>query len=134
MFRVPDGRFPNSLAGLEVIGQHPPVLGAAKQHAVQVGGASVRRQKAWGVVLVCSPILGASRRVERENIELRGADQRILHHDQAGLKGSELIDVISAQHFQLAGILRIDLAQLLVTLGSQCSVIARPVSGGRVRR
>ena len=47
-FRVRDRRFPNSLAGLEVIGQHAPVLGAAKQHAVQVGGAAIGRQKAGG--------------------------------------------------------------------------------------
>ena len=48
MFRVRDGRFPNSLAGLEVIGEHPAVRGAAKQHAVQVGGAAVGGQKAGG--------------------------------------------------------------------------------------
>ena len=71
MFRVRDRRCPDSLAGLEVIGQHPPVLGAAKQHAVQVGGASVGRQKGGGIVLVGTPVHGASRRIERENIELR---------------------------------------------------------------
>jgi hypothetical protein len=48
MFRVRDRRFPNSLAGLEVISQHPPVLGAAEQHAVQIGGASVGGQKGGG--------------------------------------------------------------------------------------
>ena len=98
MFRVRDRRCPNSLAGLEVIGQHPPVLGAAKQHAVQVGGASVGRQKSGGIVLVRSPVLGASRRIERENIEFGRADQRVVHHDQAGLEGGELIDVVSAQN------------------------------------
>ena len=47
-FRVRDCRLPNSLASLEIIGQHPPVLGAAKQHAIHVGGAPVGRQKGWG--------------------------------------------------------------------------------------
>ena len=47
-FRVRDGRFPDSLAGLEVIGQHPPVLGAAKQHAVQVGGARLAGRRLGG--------------------------------------------------------------------------------------
>ena len=50
-------RFPQALAGLEVIGQHPPVLGATKQHAVQVGGAAVGRQKAGRVDLARAPIL-----------------------------------------------------------------------------
>ena len=133
-FRVRDRRFPHSLAGLEVIGQHPPVLGAAKQHAIQVGGAAVGRQKAGRVVLARAPILGAGRRVEGENIEFGRADQSVLHHDQAGLEGSELTDVVGAQDLQLAGILRIDLAELRVTLGRECSVVARPVSGGRARR
>ena len=130
MFRVRDCRFPNSLAGLEVIGQHPPVLGAAKQHAVHVGGASVGRQKGGGIVLVRSPILGASRRVERENIELGRADQSVIHHDQTGLKGGELIDVVRAQDLQLTDILRVDLAELRVTLRRECFVVARPVFGG----
>ena len=96
MFRVRDSRFPHPLASLEVIGQHSPVLGAAKQHAVQVGGASVGRQKGRRIVLVRAPIFGASRRVEGENIELGCADQRVVHHDQAGLEGGELVDVIGA--------------------------------------
>jgi hypothetical protein len=47
---------------------------------------------------VRSPILGAGSRVKGENIELGGADQSVVHHDQAGLKGSELTDVVSAQN------------------------------------
>ena len=97
-FRVRDRRFPNSLAGFEVIGQHPPVLGAAKQHAIQVGGASVGRQKSGGIVLVGTPVHGASRRIEGENIEFGGADQSVIHHDQAGLEGGIFIDVVSAQN------------------------------------
>jgi hypothetical protein len=83
---------------------------------------------------VGSPIFGAGSRVERENIEFGRADQSVFHHDQTGLKGSELINVIGAQNLQLAGILRIDLAELRVTLGSECSVVARPVSGGGARQ
>jgi hypothetical protein len=45
---------------------------------------------------VGSPILGASSRVERKNIEFGGADQSVVHHDQAGFEGGELINVISA--------------------------------------
>jgi hypothetical protein len=79
---------------------------------------------------VRAPIHGASSRVEGENIELGGADQSVIHHDQTGLKGSELIDVVRAQNFQLANILRIDLAQLRETLRRECSIVTRPVSGG----
>jgi hypothetical protein len=134
LFRVRDCGFQHPLAGVEVVGQHPPVLGAAKQHAVHVVGASVGGQKTWGVVLVRTPILGTSRRVERENIELGRADHGVIHRDQTGLKGRDLIDVISTQNLQFANILRIDLGELRVTLRTERSIVARPVSGGRVRR
>jgi hypothetical protein len=49
-----------------------------------------------------SPIQGASRRIERENVELGRADQSTFYHDQTGLEGGVLIDVVRAQHFQLA--------------------------------
>ena len=45
-----------------------------------------------------SPVLGAGGRVEGENIEFGRADQSVIHHDQTGLEGSELIDVVSAQN------------------------------------
>ena len=96
-FRVRDRRCPNSLAGFEVISQHPPVLRAAKQHAIQVGRASVGRQKSGGIVLVGTPVHGASRRIERENIEFGRAYQSVFHHDQAGLEGRVFIDVVCAQ-------------------------------------
>ena len=48
LFRIRDRRLPKPLAGFEIIGQHPPVLGPTKQHAVEVGGASVGRQNAGG--------------------------------------------------------------------------------------
>ena len=133
-FRVRDGRFPNSLAGLEVIGEHPAVLGAAKQHAVQVGGTAIRRHNVERIVLVRSPIQRAGRRVEREDVEHGRADQCVFHHDQTGLEGAVFTDVVSAQDLQLADILRIDLAELRVTIRSDCSVVARPVSGGGARR
>ena len=44
------------------------------------------------------------------------------------------MDVVSAQYLQLADILRIDLAERRVTLRSECSVVARPVSGSGARR
>ena len=134
-FRVRDCRFPNSLAGFEVVSQHPPILGAAKQQAVHVGGAAIDRQKAGGfVVLMRAPILVAIGGVERENIMFGGADQGAVHHDRAGLEAGVLPGVVSAQNFQLADILRIDLAELRVTLRSECFVVAWPVSGRRVWR
>ena len=133
-FHVRDGRFPNSLAGLEVVGEHPPVLGAAKQHAVQVGGAAVGGQKGRGIVLVRSPILGASRRVEGENIELGRADQGAFHHDQAGLEGLEPTDIVGAEDLEPADIRRIDLAERREPVRSERSVVARPVFSGRACR
>ncbi len=47
-FRVADRRLPHLLARLEIEGQHPTVLGAAKQQAVHVGGATVGRKEAPG--------------------------------------------------------------------------------------
>jgi hypothetical protein len=35
-----NGRLPDSLAGVEVIGQYAPILGSAKQHAVEAGRPS----------------------------------------------------------------------------------------------
>jgi hypothetical protein len=76
------------------------------------------------------PILGTSCRVEGEDVELSGADQSIIHHDQPGLKGSELTDIVRAQCFQLADIRRVDLVQLRITLRGECSIVTRPVSSG----
>jgi hypothetical protein len=77
---------------------------------------------------VGSPILGASRRVEGENIEFGCTDQSIIRHDQTGLEPSELIDVVCAENLQMADILRVDLAEWGETLRSECSVITGPVS------
>ena len=109
-FRVRDRRFPNALAGFEVVSQHPPVLGAAKQQAVHVGGAAIDRQKAGGfVVLMRPPILVAVGGIEREDIVFGGADQGVVHHDRAGLEACVLSGVVGAQNLQVANILRIDL-------------------------
>ena len=59
-----------------------------------------------------APVLGASRWVEREDVEFAGADQSVIHHDQTGLKGGILTDVVGAQDLQLTDILRIDLVEL----------------------
>jgi hypothetical protein len=55
---------------------------------------------------VRSPIL-PSGGVDGENIEFGRTDRGVVHHDQAGLKGGKLTDIVSAQDFQLARILRI---------------------------
>ena len=129
-FRVRDCRFPNSLAGFEVVSQHPPVLGAAKQQAVHVGGAAIDRQKAGGfVVLMRAPILVAIGGVERENIVFGQcrSGRRSPSMIRPSLEAGVLLGVVGAQNLQLANILRIDLAKLRVTLRSERFVVARPV-------
>ena len=87
LFRVPDRRLPEPLASFEVIGQHAPVLCAAEQHAVEVRRAPIGRQKVGRIFLVRAPVLGAGRRVYRENIEFGCADERALDHQKTGLEG-----------------------------------------------
>ena len=43
LLHIRDRRFPQPLAGLEIVGQHPPVLGPAKQHAIEVRRAAIGR-------------------------------------------------------------------------------------------
>ena len=80
------------------------------------------------------PVLGAGRRVDRENIEFGRADERPLHHDQAGLEARELSGVVSAEHLQLPDVLGVDLAEVGEALGRQRFVVAWPVRGGRRAR
>jgi hypothetical protein len=86
MFHVRDRRLPEPLAGLEVIGEHPTVVGPAEQPAVEVGRAPIGRQNVGRIFLVRAPVLGAGRGVDRENIEFGRANERALHHDQARLE------------------------------------------------
>jgi hypothetical protein len=65
---------------------------------------------------VRSPILSASGRIEGENIEFRGTDQSVIYHDQTGLEGCELTDIISAQDLELGSIALIDLVERGETL------------------
>ncbi len=122
---------PQPLAGLEVVGQHLSVLGAAKEHAVPVGGATVDPQNARRDVLVGAPVLGAGRRIEREDVELGGADQRPVHHDQAGFEDGVDPGVVGAEDLDLPGVRGGDLGQRRVAVRRQGPVVARPV---RVRR
>src|ERR1700760_523769 len=71
---VGDGRAPDALAGLEVIRQHAPILGSAKQHAIEIRHASRGGQDRWREVLARAPIFGASRRVDGENVSKRRAN------------------------------------------------------------
>ncbi len=87
LFRVRDRRLPEPLAGLEVIGQHASVLCAAEQHAVEVRRAAIGRQNVGRIFLVNAPVLGAGRRVDRENIEFCCADERALDHQKTALEG-----------------------------------------------
>jgi len=96
LFLIRDRGLPEPPAGLEIIGEHAPVLGSAKQHAVQVGSTSVQRQNVRREVLVGTPILGAGCRVDRENIEFGRADQSALHHDQPGLEARIRTSVVGA--------------------------------------
>ena len=43
LLHIRDRRFPQPLAGLEIVGQHAPVLGPTKQHAIEVRRASIGR-------------------------------------------------------------------------------------------
>ena len=133
MFRVPYRRLPELFACLEIKGQHSCVLGAAEQHAVHVGGASVGGQQAAKAVEVRAPFFGASSGVKGENVELGGPDQGPLDHDQRGLEGGELMGVVRAQNLQLPDVLGGDLVQRRETLRRRCSVVARPIAGRRVR-
>src|SRR5580704_2000485 len=79
-------RLPETLAGLEVICEHPTVVGPAEQHAVEVGRAPIGWQNVGRIFLVRAPVLGAGRGIDRENIEFGRADERALHHEQATLE------------------------------------------------
>ena len=79
--RIRYRRLPEPLAGLEVIGQHPTVVGPAEQRDVEVGGAPIGRQNVGRIFLVGAPVLDAGRGVDRENIEFDRTDERPLHHD-----------------------------------------------------
>jgi hypothetical protein len=80
------------------------------------------------------PVLGAGRRVDRENIEFGRADERPLHHEQTGLEARELAGVVSAEHLQLPDVLGVDLAEVGEALGGKRFVVAWPVRGGRRAR
>ena len=60
----------------------------------------------------------------RENIELGGADQSVVHHDQTGFKGSELTEVVGAQDLQVPDILRVDLVERREALRGRRPVVA----------
>src|SRR5437762_3154972 len=79
-------------------------------------GAAVGGQERAGIIQARAPVLGARGRVDGEDLELGGADQSVVHHDQAGFKGSERAEVVGAQDFQVANILGIDLVERRVTL------------------
>ena len=133
VLRVGDRRLPQLLAGLEIEGQHAAVLRAAKQHAVHVGGTSIGRQERPGRIHVRAPVLGTSCGIDRENLELGGADQGVVHHDQSGFKGRDRVEVVRAQDLQVGDILGVDLVERRVTLRRRRSVVTRPVACGRAR-
>jgi hypothetical protein len=80
---VGDRRRPNALAGLEVIGEHSSIQGAAVEHAIQVGCPTHRRQDRGRHIFTGTPILGAACRIEGENVGHGRADQSAVDHDQA---------------------------------------------------
>src|SRR5262249_10229211 len=57
-FWVRNRALPHPLTCFDVIGQHPSVLGTAKQKPVQIRSAAIDRQNIVGVALMCAPILG----------------------------------------------------------------------------
>src|SRR5262249_37366548 len=114
--RIGDSRLPEPLAGFEVISQDTSVLGATKQHAVQVRGAPVSGQKRGGIILVRTPIYGTGCGIQRENIVHGGTDQRALHHEQASLKRGESPEVVCTENFQPGNIRRVDLVKRRVPI------------------
>jgi hypothetical protein len=83
---------------------------------------------------VRTPILGAGRRVDGENVEFSRADQSALDHDRAHLEGRESLGVVGAKHLELANVLRVDLTEVRESLRGQGLVVAWPVSRGARRR
>ena len=130
---VGDRRLPNSLAGLEVIGQHAPILGSAEQHAVEVGRPAHGRQDRGRHVLARAPVLGAGRRVDRENVGQGGADQGSVDHDQTGFEARILLGVVGAEDLELADGPGVDLGERRVAVRGERPVIARPVLAGGVQ-
>ncbi len=130
---VGDGRLPDSLAGLEVIGQHAPILGSAKQHAVEVGRPTHRREDRGRHVLVRAPVLGAGRWVDRENVGQGGPNQGSVDHDQTGFEARILFGVVGAEDLELADGPGVDLGERRVSVRGERPVIARPVVAGGVQ-
>ena len=130
---VGDGRLPDSLAGLEVIGQHAPILGSAKQHPVEVGRPAHGRQDRGRHVLARAPVLGAGRWVDRENVGEGGADQGSVDHDQTGFEARILLGVVGAEDLELADGPGVDLGERRVAVRGERPVIARPVLSGGVQ-
>src|ERR1700691_310203 len=85
-------------AGLEVIGQHLSVRGTAIEMTVQIGSAAIAVENRVCVVLVRSPILSTSDRIDRKDVMFRGTDQRAVHYDWAGREAPSLLGVVGAQH------------------------------------
>ena len=113
---VGNGCLPDSLAGLEVIGQHPSILGSAKQRAVEIRRPAHGGEDRGRDVLARAPILLASRRVDRKNIGQGRADQSPIDHDKAWLEARVLSGVVRAQDLQPADGLGVDLAQRRIAL------------------
>src|SRR4029453_5330471 len=120
-------------ASLEIEGQYATVLGAAEQQAVHVRSAAVGRQQRARIIQARAPVFRARCRVDGENLELGGADQSVVHHDQTGLEGSEHAEVVGAQDLQVPDILGIDLVQRREPLRDRGPVVAWPIPGRRVR-
>ncbi len=94
---VGNPHFPKFFAVARLVGDHPPILSAAKQMAVREGGPTIDLQGAGRcVLLVNAPSQCTCRGIQSERIFLSRSIQSAAGLDQAGLEAGFLCGVESA--------------------------------------
>jgi len=109
------GRLPQPSAGFEIVGQHSSVRATAIETTVEIGSAAIAVENPVCVVLVRSPILSTSGRIDRKDVMVCCTDQRAVHYNWAGREAPSLLSVVSAQHPESTHVIAVNLIERRVT-------------------